>query len=158
MKRIVLLVLITIIMLPAAVFAADEIESEVQSTLAITLSTFGIVFVSTLFGAAPDGVKAAMDEKTGKSSIYFENFNPSAFFSEMPESSSGTGLPNDGVFTFDTMTGTVSADQMGNMFIDMKYSGGSVRTMKLATEDENIKTFTANGKDYSYIENLLNVE
>ncbi|HAK47524.1 MAG TPA: hypothetical protein DCO79_16585 [Spirochaeta sp.] len=158
MKKIVFLLIVIALILPASIFADNDVEYEVQATLAMTLSTFGVVFISSMFGAAPDGVTAVTDDESGKSTLKMNAFNPAGFFEQMAESTGATDAPAKDDFPFESMTGSISADNDGNMFIDMTYKGGNVKTMKLETAGEDVIIFTANGKDYSYIDDILNVE
>lgn len=158
MKKFLFILIISALLLPGLIFAQTiPIETEVQLTMGATLSTFGVVFISSMFGQAPEGVSSETDD-AGNSILNFENFNPSDFFKAMAEMTGESSSPNDGELPFKTMTGTVSADSDGNMSIDMQYMGGNVKTLKLQTSGEDVLILTANGKDYSYIENILNTD
>ena len=155
MKKTVFIMLVISLLAPASIFALTPAETEVAETTAAVLSSFGIVFLSSMFGEIPEGVDVDMDMTTGNSVMKFENFNPVEYMTVIAEQNQTTLEAMDSEmpeFYFDEMSGSIAIDENGNMNLDMSLKGGNIRTIKLQTSDEDLVYFTANGKDYSYLD------
>ena len=156
MKKIVLLILLGVILLPAAVFSASPTDLEVQETTSAVLSVFGIVFLNSMFGNVPDGIESSIGIQTGDSVITFNDFNPAVYFNEMA-AEDGSSVDSEEIpeFYYKTMTGTISVDEDGYMTCDMKLSGGNINTLEFRSADENFEYFKVNGKPRSMIADLM---
>jgi len=141
------------ILVPASVFAAGPSDDEVYEATVAVLSVFGLVFMSSMFGAAPEGVEMDMDMETGYSQMAFDGFNVTEFttgMSEMMESSD-----EDINFSFTEMSGLIEVDEAGNLNMDVDLKGSSVKNLIMKSEGEDIVTIQANGKSYNHLSEML---
>lgn len=156
MKKITLLILITLLLLPGILFADTPTDIEVQETTGAVLATFGIVFLSTMFGEAPEGVDVDTDIENGYSSIVFDTFDAETYFNAFSEMTADSEMEQDlPEFYFKNMSGTISVNQEGNMQCDVSLKGGNIKSLTLKTSGEKLEYLTANGKNYTHLEDLF---
>ena len=157
MKKIVFLILVISLIIPISIFAGPPTEIEVQETAAVVLGSFGIIFMSAMFGESPEGVKLDMDANSGGVKMFYEDFDVKTYFSDFSEMeiTDGEEMPE---ISFKTMSGTFIVDGDGNMESDMSFKGGNINTMKFKIYEDDMVYFTANGKDYRYIDGLIDME
>ncbi len=154
MKKILFLIVIAAVLLPAAAFAQNPSDAEVQETASAVMASFGIVFLSSMFGEPPEGVQVDMDMTTGKSSMIFDNFNAAEYINSFGDTDPDAEyeMPD---FYFETMSGNITVDENGNMNLDVKLKGGNISTLKMQTDDEDLVLLTANGKDFGYLKDFM---
>ena len=158
MKKIFFLLIIIALIVPVSAFAAAPSELDVEQAASAVLAGFGAVFLASMFGQTPEGVKADVDMTTGNSKIIFNNFDTAAFFdafTSMQGVSDDNDLPE--IF-FKTMSGTIAVDENGDMICDMKLDGGPVKTLQIKTSGEDLEYLKADGKDFTYLENFMKTE
>jgi len=154
MKKILLTVLMLSILIPTALFAATPKDEEVFEATTAVLSVFGLVFMSSMFGEAPEGVTMDMNMETGFAVMVFDNFSVQEFtdsMSELMEASDDEKL----VFAFTKMSGKIEVDESGNLDLDVKLTGGSVNSLIMKSEGEDIISIEANGKSYNHLKDQL---
>ena len=155
MKKAFILIMVILFILPVSVFAKAPTEFEVQQTTYAVMTTFGLLFLASMFGQSPEGVTADMNINDGTSTMTFDSFDAEAYINSMPEmnqamqENSDTEMPE---FGFSSMSGDISVDENGNMKLDLNFKGGNVNTLKMETLEEELLYFTANGIDYSYLD------
>ena len=152
-KKIFLILLISIFILPTAVFAAPPTDDDVLQTTSAVLAAFGIIILASMFGENPEGVSADMDMNTGKSNIVFKDFNLDSYFKKLAEiSGEDAGVSDMPSVKFNTMSGTIGVNDSGDVKCEMSFSGGNIKSLKFSTAGENLEYLTANGKDFSYLD------
>ncbi|MBI9106781.1 MAG: hypothetical protein JEZ04_08545 [Spirochaetales bacterium] len=159
MKKLILAIVILVLIMPSAVFAKGPTELEVEETTGVVLATFGLIFMTSMFGETPEGIELKMDDISSGMSIVFDNFDIDAYFSMLSENE-GSGVMTDELppITFSKITGTVSVTEDGDMNLEVKLKGGNIKTLTLRTSGEDLVELTANGKDYSYMDDILGDE
>ena len=153
MKKILLTVLMLSILIPASVFAASPSDDEVYEATVAVLSVFGLVFMSSMFGTAPDGVVMDMNMETGYSQMTFDAFNVTDFTTGMAEMMESSDEDID--FNFTKMSGTIEVDEAGNLNLDVDLTGSNVKNLKMESQGDDIVTIQANGKSYNHLSKML---
>lgn len=153
MKKILLTVLMLSILIPASVFAASPSDDEVYEATVAVLSVFGLVFMSSMFGTAPDGVVMDMNMETGYSQMTFDAFNVTDFTTGMAEMMESSDEDID--FSFTKMSGIIEVDEAGNLNMDVDLTGSNVKSLKMKSEGDDIVTIQANGKSYNHLSKML---
>ena len=154
MKKIVFLLLLSIILFPAVLFGATPSDIEIQEATSVVLSTYGILFLDAMFGNIPDGVEADSDMMSGNSKLSFTNFNPYDYFLDLAERNGSTEEDME-PFSFKTMSGSVSVDENGSITCDMKLSGGNIKTLEFKTNDEDFDYIKVNGKQRDFMVDMI---
>ncbi|MDC7241980.1 MAG: hypothetical protein PQJ50_16615 [Spirochaetales bacterium] len=156
MKKVLLTVLMLSILVPASLFAASPKDEEVYEATVAVLSVFGMVFMSSMFGTAPEGVDMDMNMETGYAKMVFDDFDVDGFMggmSEMMEASE-----EEIVFGFTGMDGTIEVTPEGDLNLDVDLDGGNVNNLKMASQGEDIVSIQANGKSYNHLAEMLMTE
>jgi len=154
MKKILLTALMLSILVPASLFAAAPKDEEVFEATTAVLSVFGLVFMSSMFGQAPDGVTMDMNMETGFAVMEFDNFSVQEFtdsMSDLMEAPDEEKL----VFAFSRMSGKIEVDESGNLDLNVKLTGGNVNSLVMKSEGEDIISIEANGKSYNHLKDQL---
>ena len=155
MKKIVFTILIFIIVLPLAAFAEVPLEPEVQETTGAVLATFGLLFLSSMFGETPPGVEFQADDINDGAVLLFKDFDIKSYYqtiAEMEDLDDDADLPE---LYFSKMSGSISVRGEGDIDMDVNLIGGNIRNLKLRTSEETLEYLTADGRDYSQIEGIL---
>lgn len=153
MKKFFLTVLMLSLIMPASLFAAAPSDEEVYEATVAVLSVFGLVFMSSMFGTAPEGVTMDMDMESGYSKMNFDGFNVTEFTVGMAEMMEATDEDID--FSFSEMSGLIEVDEAGNLNLDVDLKGSNVKNLKMKSEGEDIVTIQANGKSYNHLSEML---
>jgi len=154
MKKILLTALMLSILLPAALFAASPSDEEVFETTTAVLSVFGLVFMSSMFGEAPEGVTMDMNMETGYAVMEFDNFSVQEFTTSMSELMDATDQEQL-TFGFTKMSGKIEVDESGNLDMNVKLTGGNVNSLIMKSQGEDITSIEANGKSYNHLKDRL---
>ena len=153
MKKILLTVLMLSILIPASVFAASPSDEEVFQATTAVLSIFGLVFMSSMFGSAPEGVEMDSNMETGFTQMTFNGFNVQDFTAGM--SGMMESADEELVYSFSKMSGSIEVDQAGNLNMDVDLSGGNIKNLIMESEGEDLVTIKANGKSYNHLAAML---
>jgi len=154
MKKILLTALMLSILIPTALFAASPSDEEVFEATTAVLSVFGLVFMSSMFGEAPEGVTMDMNQETGFAVMNFDNFTVKEFTDSMSELMD----PSDKdqlTFAFTKMSGKIQVDESGNLDMNVKLTGGNINSLIMKSEGEDITSIEANGKSFNHIKDRL---
>lgn len=153
MKKILLTVLMLSILIPVSVFAAAPSDEEVFQATTAVLSIFGLVFMSSMFGTAPEGVEMDMNMETGYSQMIFDGFNVQDFTTGM--AGMMESADEELIYSFSKMSGTVEVDEAGNLNMDVDLTGSNIKNLIMKSEGEDIVTIKANGKAYNHLAAML---
>lgn len=155
MKKILLVIAIMSFLIPASLFAKSPSDQEVKDATVAVMTVFAMVFMSSMMGTAPENVTVDSDMSTGNSTMVFNDFNVASFvdsMSAMMDSMDGGEKP---VFAFNHMSGTIAVNELGDLIADVSLKGGNVETLKIKTNDEDLLSLNANGKDFSYLDQVF---
>jgi hypothetical protein len=152
MKKTVCFLLFSALLL--APLSAAPTEDEVGEALGGVMMIYSLVLMGALFGAPPEGAQAEIDPETGSTSLMCKNLDVTAIISTPV----GMGMPSvdsgDEEFPelrFSHMSGEITTDEMGNLFIDVQLVGGPVKSLTFRIEDDRVTLFKAGGKDFRYL-------
>ena len=158
MKKYLIIFIVLAFLLPSSIWAAGPTEEQVMNATTSVLATYGLVFLSSMFGAVPEGVEADIVMDGGTSTIKFDSFNPKAFYLSMAETGQAGSVEEMPAFNFKTMTGLFELTAEGDMTCNMNLKGGEISRLVIRTGGEDLLELTADGKDFSYLENIMNTE
>ena len=157
MKKIVLVCLMTALLVPASLFAAPS-DEEVYDTTAGVLAVFGMVFMSSMFGQAPENVTLDSNMETGATTMVFDNFQVQGFMDSMSEMMQSMEEDEELNIDFDEMSGEIAVNQAGDLDLDVDLEGGSVKNLVMKSEGEDLVTIQADGKNYTHLKEQLMAE
>lgn len=155
MKKIAMVFLMTALLVPASLFAAPT-DEEVYDTTAGVLAVFGMVFMSSMFGQAPENVTLDSDMDTGASTMVFDGFQVQDFMDSMSEMMQQMDSENEDFdIDFKEMSGQIAVNQAGDLDMDVDLKGGSVRNLIMKSEGEDLVVIKADGKNYGHLRDRL---
>jgi len=155
MKKIILTIVILILLLPSAAFAKGPSELEVQETTAVVLSTFGLIFMTSMFGETPEGAELRMEDISAGATIVFDSFDIKSYYIMLADSEGAAAMDELPPVSFSRMSGTISVNEDGDMNMDVVLKGGNIKTLTLRTSGEDLAELTVNGQDYSYLDEIF---
>ena len=158
MKKIALIFLMAVLLLPATLFAAPT-DIEVFNATSGVMSVFAMVFMSSMFGQAPENVTVDSNLETGASTMTFDGFQVQGFVDSMSQMMQSTGSEDDFDIEFDEMSGKIIVNEAGDLDLNVDLKGGNVNNLIMKSEGEDISYIKANGKDYTHLkEQIMSME
>jgi len=154
MKKLIV-ILFAVLLVAAPIFAAPT-EQEVGDTLGGVMMVYALVVMSSMFGVMPEGADVQMDMQKGTSSLVLDDFDVKPLMASeagMGLTASMNGDEDVPPVQFTHISGEISADEGGNLLLDVALKGGPVKTLLMKMEEEEVVTFKADGKDYLYLTN-----
>ncbi len=152
MKKIISALSILALVVPS-VFAASPTEEEVAIATQAVFGVYGAVFMSNLMGNPVPGAKVDMNMETGASSITFTNVDAVTLFSTLGQAISDADEVIEPPFSH--LSGSFTADADGNMKMNFTMKGGTVKTLSMIINNEEVVEYKANGKDFRYLSDTL---
>ena len=157
MKKIALVFLMTALLVPVSLFAAPT-DEEVYKTSSGVMSVFALVFMSSMFGQAPENVTVDSNLETGASTMTFDKFQVQTFVDSMSQMMQASGSGEDFDVEFDEMSGKIIVNEAGDLDLDVDLKGGSVKNLIMKSEGEDLVTIKADGKNYAHLRDRLMAE
>jgi hypothetical protein len=154
MKKLIV-ILFAALLAAAPVFAAPT-EQEVGDTLGGVMMVYALVVMSSMFGVMPEGADVKMEMQEGTSSLVLKNLDVQPLMASeagMGLTASMNGDEEVPPVQFTHISGEISADEGGNLLLDVTLKGGPVKTLLMKMEEEEVVTFKADGRDYIYLTN-----
>lgn len=148
--------MILALVLPSAVFAKAPTDIEVEETTIAVLAAFGLIFMTAMFGDTPEGVKIQADDSGADMSVIFDNFNIEEYFNSLEDDETMNSMSEEmPSLTFSKMSGSITINDTGDMNLNVKLKGGSISTLSIKTSGEDLAELKANGKDYTYLDDII---
>ena len=155
MKKLLLIITILSLLVPLSLTAQTPTDQEVEEATIGVMTLFGLVFMSSMFGAEHEGATMEMDPQTGASNMVFKDFGVSGFMTSMASAPGGPQTEELPQFPFKTMTGTIKVNQGGDFFMDIQLKGGNVKRLEMETTGEDLITLKANGENFSHLQEIF---
>jgi hypothetical protein len=147
MKKIALLLIVSLLLAPMA-FAAPS-DEEIEIAFSGVFAAYGALFLTSMMGQAVPGVTMNMDMEAGESSMVLENVDVETLFTAIGEAMDGSGeMPE---ITFTHLSGTISSASEGEMNMDVTLEGGPVKHLEMQVKNEELLLMKADGRDCTYL-------
>ena len=151
MKRIVPVLLI--LSLTALPLAAAPTDDEVAASFSGVFGVYGAIVVATLMQQSIDGATLELDSQTGASSLRLDNLDVQNLMSGVGVMMADEGEAPEIPFT--RISGLFETDADGDLTMDVRLTGGPVRTLKMEVVAGEMVSLQADGRSYIHLKDVF---